>query len=548
NLLVERLHEEELFVDSHHELVVWIRVLELGLDGGWEKAPSSRESGLSPALLLRQGLQRRVEIVVGHNASQNLRISGVAGLQVGCPVLVDAKGRLAGRYASTPGHHGQRGMMPLSITRVALADEHTRVDNRCFVAVTAAWDTSVYGSRLLDSPTERGKRVRLALNLALTIENGQGTLDLSTGLFAEVCSRQSITGRRSWLAQLADAASGVLRSGISLAPAPGERHATRPAQPPAGPHAAPAAGSADDGYPPVDDPVFRVFSVTLAPVSPTRGRESLWRLNTGKKYVRGEETLLPWQPRSVRFVDEYHKMECLEAWRLVVARARERLEEIGPELHVPTADEANDMRCAVIAACTDSDGPAAELTMRQQRAYQLMHEAIQRLRTFRRVPNCALDLQQEPVQAALSEEALESLADALPTPSDGQPLSLASLRGLVRRLPQAVRPINMQGHFSRHGWMDVLDTNSVGADVWTRCWCVVERPYLFIFRDTAGHHLDNVVNISSARIAINPHVAEMVGRDSVLALYTNTNAYLLSPPVDEIQHWISAMDEWYFML
>ncbi|KAJ2579161.1 hypothetical protein GGH95_003248, partial [Coemansia sp. RSA 1836] len=32
NLLVERLHEEELFVDSQHELVLWIRVLELGLD------------------------------------------------------------------------------------------------------------------------------------------------------------------------------------------------------------------------------------------------------------------------------------------------------------------------------------------------------------------------------------------------------------------------------------------------------------------------------------------------------------------------------------
>ncbi|KAJ2716944.1 hypothetical protein H4R19_000343 [Coemansia spiralis] len=510
NLLVERLHEEELFVDSQHELVAWVRVLELGLDGAWEKAPCSRAAGLAPAFLLRQGLQRRVEIVVGHCASQHLRISGVAALHVGAPVLVDTKGCLVEQHQQQQ----QGAMAHLPHARVELADAHARVDNRCFVTVAAAWDTSVYGSRLLDSPTARGMRVRLALHLALTLENGLGTLDLSTELLAEVCSRQSITGRRSWLAQLADAAGGALRSGVGLA---------------AGADRPPAAladhtGARDSALPPTDDPVFRVFSVTLAPVNPVRGKDSLWRLNTGKKYVRGEETLLPWQPRSVRVVDEYHKMESMEAWRLVVARARERLEEIGPELRAPTTAEADEMRRAIVGAGDGSVSPAVELTMRQQRARLLVHEAIQRLRAFRRVPSCALDLQQEPVQAALSTEALETLAAA------------------------SVRPIHMQSHYCHHGWVEILDTNSAHADAWARRWCIVERPYLFVFRDRAACHLDNVVNIASARISVSPHVAEMVARDPVLALYTNTNAYLLAPPADEVQSWISAIDEWFFML
>ncbi|KAJ2762955.1 hypothetical protein IWQ57_005674, partial [Coemansia nantahalensis] len=451
NLLVERLHEEELFVDSQHEVVAWVRVLELGLDGAWERAPCSRTAGPAPAFLLRQGLQRRIEVVLGHSASQHLRIAGVAALHVGAPVLVDAQGRLADPQQQ---QQPQGPMAALPVGRVELADTRARVDNRCFVTVAAAWDTSVYGSRLLDLPTARGMRVRLALRLALTLENGLGTLDLATELLAEVCSRQSITGRRSWLAQLADAAGGALRAGIGLS-------AAAEAEQPASLSDGVPGAEAGDGFPPADAPVFRVFSVTLAPVNPTRGKESLWRLNTGKKYVRGEETLLPWQPRSVRVVDEYHKMECVEAWRLVVARARERLEEIRPELRAPTAAEADELRRAVVGAGPAGASPAVELTMRQQRTRQLVHDAVQRLQAFRRVPHCALDLQQEPVQAALSPEALESLAAAvLPSPRDGPLPSLAALRGLVRRQPQAVRPILMQGHFCHHGWMDILDTNA----------------------------------------------------------------------------------------
>ncbi|KAJ2784236.1 hypothetical protein H4R18_001224 [Coemansia javaensis] len=540
SLLVERLHEEELFVDSQHELVMWVRVLELGPDGAWERAPCSG----APAFLLRQGVQRRIEIVVGHSASQNLRICGVAELHAGGPQLVDAKGRLAG-HAAEP---ARRAMAALPVTHVTLADENARVDNRCFVAVTAAWDTSVYGSRLLDLPTERGMRVRLALHLALAIENGQGTLDLATDMYVEVCSRQSLVGRRSWLAQLTDAAAGLLRSSVGVGGSGSGSGSGAVLSPEPAPQSPAQPG---DAYPPLDDPVFRVFSVTLAPVGPSRGKESLWRLNTGKKYVRGEETLLPWQPRSVRFVDEYHAMECSEAWRLVVARSRERLEELGPELRPLGDDEARELRRAALGLADQdqdqdqdlSEPPCSptELTPRQQRARQLAQEAVRRLQAFRRVPSCALNLEQEPLQAAL--EAAEP-PGAQPSPT----LSLAALRGLVRRAPRAVRPIAMQGHFSRRGWLEVLDTNAAGADSWARRWCVVERPYLFVFRDRACHHLDNVVNISSARIAQSPHVAQMVGRDNVLALYTNTNAYLLSPPPDQIQDWISSMDEWFFLL
>ncbi|KAJ1840751.1 hypothetical protein LPJ70_004510 [Coemansia sp. RSA 2708] len=126
-------------------------------------------------------------------------------------------------------------------------------------------------------------------------------------------------------------------------------------------------------------------------------------------------------------------------------------------------------------------------------------------------------------------------------------ISLATIRQLIRRHPVCVRPILVQGHYCHRGWVDVLDTNT-GPDAWVRRWFVVERPYLFMFADKSCLHLDNVVNISSARISIDRHVSEMVGRSHVLALYTSTNSFLLNPPAGEVQQWISAIDEWYFML
>ncbi|KAJ2018975.1 hypothetical protein GGI14_001918 [Coemansia sp. S680] len=506
NLLVERLHEEELFVDSQHELVLWIRVLELGLDGQWERAPCIRAQG-SASFLLRQGLQRRVQLCIGHNTSQHLRIAGVTELSIGRPTLVDEKGRTVSQCLNP-------GMAQLPVIDVHLADRDGRLDNRCFVTATMPWDTSVYGSTLLDMPTDRGMCVRLAMSLKLEIENGEGLVELCTDIFAQVHSRQSTIGRTSgWLSALTENASEIIRSGIARI-----SDVIPPLSPPS-------------EFAPLVDPVFRVFSVTLSPVNPARGgRSNLWRLNTGKKYVRGEETLLPWQPRSVQFVDEFHRLEHIEAWRLVVARTREQIEAIGPS-NISTEDVA-----VVQRFLSEEEGSVRLLTLRQERIRRRVLEAVRKIKAFRCVPDSCLGLQQEPIQASILDSS--ELEDDL---------SMADIKRLIRRQPRSIRSVLMQGHFCYHGWVDLLDTNA-GPDQWARRWLVVERPYIFVYATKACLYLDNVINISSARISIDHHVSEMLGRQGVLALYTNTNAYLLCPPADELEKWISAIDNWFYIL
>ncbi|KAJ2656445.1 hypothetical protein IW148_005619 [Coemansia sp. RSA 1199] len=552
NLLVERLHEEELFVDSQHEIIMWIRVMELGPDGEWECAPCIK-SHISPAYLVRQGVQRRVEIIISHHASQNLRISGATELRIGNPVLVDEKGRLVSATALTPS-----ALAALPISQVQLAEENDRVDNRSFISVSAPWDTSVYGSRLLDTPTNRRMRVKLSLQLHLAVENGAEPLVLPTELYAQVYSRQSKVGR-SWLASLGETASDLVRSSMNIARIPSDFMAPTssiiPSHTPIGPSPSRMSlssysisnmslyttnsSSSDQALPPLNDPVFRVFSVTLSPINPARGKDSLWRLNTGKKYVRGEETLLPWQPRSVQFVNEYYTRERMDAWRLIVARSRSRLAEVMPSIAPLTPDERIELRSSVL----NGNVP---MSLGHQRVRNLVLEAVRRLQTFRRVPSDAatsgLGLQQDPMHSVFSTEVFATNGSP-----DSRRISLASIRQLIRRHVQLVRPIHVQGHFCHRGYVDVLDTNSE-PDMWTRRWFVVERPYLFMFTDRECVHLDNVVNISSARISIDQHVSDMVGRPNVLALYTSTNSFLISPPEEEVQQWISAIDEWYFML
>ncbi|KAJ2638093.1 hypothetical protein GGF40_001905 [Coemansia sp. RSA 1286] len=534
NLLVERLHEEELFVDSQHEVILWIRVLELGLDGQWEKAPCSA-SGPPPltAFLLRQGLQRRLEVIVGHNASRHLQILSISSIRVGCPSLIDEKGRLVGAAASI--EESNKLMARLSIANSQLGrnadseEEIGRLDNRCFVEAAASWDTSVFGSRLLNMPTDKNMRIKLSLDLTIDIANGARPLVLSTDIYAQIYTRQASISSRGWLASLTESASGLLF-----------RHASRSRNSNSNSNSIDSTGvirnnsgrasdaasmySVDttigsefyssDGNPPLSDPVFRVFSVTLSPAEPVHGKNNLWRLNTGKKYVRGEETLLPWKPRSIQYVDEFRRLETQENWRILKSRTKQHLESLG---------------------LTNNDNSrikTAEYTERQKQIFVNFYHGLVNLHQM--LNNTGNNgLRQEPTQMSVTV--------------DNEDMHNAGQISHQMRVPSNIAPISMQGHFCHRGWVDILDTNRA-PDTWIKRWFVVERPYIFSYSDKSCRFLDNVINIASARINIDPHVSEMLGRSNILALYTNTNAYLLSPPADEVQKWISAIDEWYFML
>ncbi|KAJ2783045.1 hypothetical protein GGI15_002730, partial [Coemansia interrupta] len=497
-----RLHEDELCVDSRHEVAVWLRVLEPAADGSWQPAPVS---GSPPGFTLRQGLQRRIAVTLAHSRSRHLRVAAVAAVRFGLPQALDDRGRLApADSAPAAGAMAQLPVVHVQLPDAAGSAESPRPDNRVFVRLTAAWDTSLLGCRLLDAPTPRGLRLRVPLEIALTLADGVADepLVLRTCVLATVADRQPAA-----LAAVPRALFASLASVAAL---------LQPAGAPDAPQQLPPA-----------DPVFRMFAVTLSPVFAAdaacaaetepvaQSERNLWRLNTAKAYVRGEEALLPWRPRSVRMVDAYQRHVHRDAWRLRVARTDARL-AAQPPLPASTADAA-----AVRRALTQASLP---LTPRQHRVLLLVHEAARKIAGFRCLPPArALHLQQEP-------------------PADLQ-LAPAS-RG---RRPTGVEPIEvLAGRPAHCGWVDVLDTMAHG--VWRRRWLVVQRPYVFVFADQRCAALDNVINIASARVAVDSHVCELLGRSNVLALYAASTAHMLSPPPDQLQQWIAAIDAWYFMI
>ena len=54
-----------------------------------------------------------------------------------------------------------------------------------------------------------------------------------------------------------------------------------------------------------------IFRVRLLPPL-TRSPKDLWRLDTSKKYVRGEEVLGHWKPRGISVVEDYMRLVTTE--------------------------------------------------------------------------------------------------------------------------------------------------------------------------------------------------------------------------------------------
>ncbi|KAJ1722243.1 hypothetical protein LPJ53_003316 [Coemansia erecta] len=549
-LLVGRVHEEELFVDSRHELAVWLRVLELAADGSWQPAAvaPSTAAGAPPGFTLRQGLQRRIVVTLAHSRSRHLRVAAVAAVRFAAPQPIDDKGRLLA--PSTP--PAKPAMVALPVVHASLPDAAQegsggqpppppRPDNRVFVRLTAAWDSSLVGSRLLDAPTPRGMRLRVPLEIALRL-GSLGADPAAEPLVLRTCMLATVADRQP--AALAAVPRALLASLASVAQLL---------------HPADAAGQRMHQQPallPPADPVFRMFSVTLSPTTTAtpaaastdtttaadyaaalavretvaESERNLWRLNTAKKYVRGEEALLPWRPRSVRLVDAYQRHEHRDAWRMHVARTHARLAAQPPPPATATATSPADA-LAVRRALADG---SVRLTARQHRVLLLVHEAGRKIAGFRCLPESqALHLQQEPPADVLLDAQHSAMSPA----------------SQVRRRPLAVEPIEIRaGPPALCGWVDVLDTMDPAAARWRARWLVVQRPYVFVFADRRCSALDNVVNIASARVAVDPHVCDMLGRPNVLALYAASTAHMLSPPAGQMQQWIAAIDEWFFLI
>ena len=252
-----RRSETDFVVAQTHDVVAWVQICELGPEGSYASVPTIARGNLDPgAFLLHQGLQRRVRITLSSDSGQQLPWSEFTKVRIGNVRLLDMKGRL---HESTS--------KPL-VTLPLLKDQilEFKPDGTGMLTADALWDSSIHDSDLLNRITLSNQRILLQLSWAIVVETCSDPVEFTMDI--AVMTR------------------------------------TRDARPP-------SKFMSLLGSTRILSKTSSIFRVRLSPPL-TRSPKDLWRLDTSKKYVRGEEVLGHWKPRGISMVEDYMRLVTTE--------------------------------------------------------------------------------------------------------------------------------------------------------------------------------------------------------------------------------------------
>ncbi|KAI7874930.1 kinesin-domain-containing protein [Lichtheimia hyalospora FSU 10163] len=247
----ERRPEEELLAAERHDVVARVQVCELMANGKYVPVQISAQNELDRGVfVLRQGLQRRIQITLSHTSGRQLLWTSMKNATLGRPRFLDGKGRII-----DPPNGGD----------VSIKLGHQSVvyhqDGTSELSAYASWDSSQHECPFLNCITTTNCRIILELSWQVEAEKCDKPMQFKTDIAVQIQGRTS-SAFRKLLGQ--SKSSRVLANYNSI------------------------------------------FMVHLRPPM-TRRVSQLWRLNTAGKYVRGEELLVndPWRPRGVSLVNDF---------------------------------------------------------------------------------------------------------------------------------------------------------------------------------------------------------------------------------------------------
>uniref|UniRef100_A0A8C5C5H0 plus-end-directed kinesin ATPase n=1 Tax=Gadus morhua TaxID=8049 RepID=A0A8C5C5H0_GADMO len=244
-----------------YDLMVLFEICELEANGDYIPAAVDHRGGMPchGTYLLHQGLQRRVTVTIVHESGGDIEWKDVRELVVG-------------RLRNTP-EADETIIDPniLSLNILSAGYVRPTQDDRTFYRFEAAWDSSMHNSLLLNRVTPYGEKIYMTLSAYLEMEN----CTLPTAITKDVCmvfySRDTkVTSFWTSFVSLGD------HDVISLSPS---------------------------------NRVTGVYEVSLCHLadagSPGMQRRRRRVLDTSVAYVRGEENLAGWRPRSDSLILEH---------------------------------------------------------------------------------------------------------------------------------------------------------------------------------------------------------------------------------------------------
>ncbi|XP_045905446.1 kinesin-like protein KIF1A isoform X8 [Micropterus dolomieu] len=523
-----------------YDLMVFFEICELEANGDYIPAVVDHRGGMPchGTFLLHQGLQRRITVTIVHESGGEMEWKDIRELVVG-------------RLRSTP-EADETIVDPniLSLNILSAGYVRPMQDDRTFYRFETAWDSSMHNSLLLNRVTPYGEKIYMTLSAYLEMENCTQPAVITKDICMVFYSRDTKLSASRSIRNLFG--TGSLRA---------------------------ADGNRVTG-------VYEVSLCNLADAgSPGMQRRRRRVLDTSVAYVRGEENLAGWRPRSDSLIlDHQWELEKLSLLQDVEKTKhylllREKLEStllMGQESLLSCVTEELSESPQPLEVDQEVSSSSEIATERQRelavKCLRLLTHSFNREYGHVCVSASESKISEMSVtmlRDSTSISALNTITPSSTCPSlvEGcygnaelrppTPRSRAvspspdteakkSINGASETKPRSrkfvpdIQEIRVSPIVSKKGYIHFLEPHTNG---WVKRYVVVRRPYVYIYnteRDTVERA---ILNLSSAQVEYSEDQQAMLKTPNTFAVCTEHRGILLQATNDKEMHdWLYAFN------
>ncbi|XP_073073931.1 kinesin-like protein KIF1A isoform X24 [Manis javanica] len=544
-----------------YDLLVYFEICELEANGDYIPAVVDHRGGMPcmGTFLLHQGIQRRITVTLLHETGSHIRWKEVRELVVG-------------RIRNTP--ETDESLIDPNILSLNILSsgyihpaQDDRIsfghDTRTFYQFEAAWDSSMHNTLLLNRVTPYREKIYMTLSAYIEMENCTQPAVVTKDVCMVFYSRDAKLPASRSIRNLFG--SGSLRASES-------------------------------------NRVTGVYELSLCHVadagSPGMQRRRRRVLDTSVAYVRGEENLAGWRPRSDSLIlDHQWELEKLSLLQEVEKTRhylllREKLETTqrpGPEVLSPASSEDSESRGSSSASSPlSAEGRPSPLEAPNERQRELAVKCLRLLtHTFNReythshvcvsaseskLSEMSVTLLRDPSMSPLGAATLTasstcpSLVEGrygaadLRTPQPcSQPASpepepmpevdlkppspvraTAADKEPQRPLVPDIQEVRVSPIVSKKGYLHFLEPHTAG---WAKRFVVVRRPYAYMYNSDKDAVERFVLNLSTAQVEYSEDQQAMLKTPNTFAVCTEHRGILLQANSDKDMHdWLYAFN------
>ncbi|KAM3835484.1 kinesin-like protein KIF1A isoform 17-T17 [Vipera latastei] len=547
-----------------YDLMVFFEICELEANGDYIPAVVDHRGGVPchGTFLLHQGIQRRITVTLVHETGSLIRWKEVRELVVG-------------RIRNTP--EGDESLIDPNILSLNILSsgyirpsQDDRIslgnDTRSFYQFEAAWDSSMHNSLLLNRVTPYREKIYMTLSAYIEMENCTQPAVVTKDFCMVFYSRDAKLPASRSIRNLFG--SGSLRASES-------------------------------------NRVTGVYELSLCRVadagSPGMQRRRRRVLDTSVAYVRGEENLAGWRPRSDSLIlDHQWELEKLSLLQevektrhyLLLREKLETTQRLGLDSLSSSSSEESDSRStsyvsSPISADGTPEGKPLPLDIPSERQKELAVKCLRLLtHTFNReyshshvcvsaseskLSEMSVTLLRDPSMSGLGSATLTpsstcpSLIEGHYSATEARTLQLPSraespeieltIEGEKKKSPACgpeddkeiqrllvpdIQEIRVSPIVSRKGYLHFLEPHTNG---WVKRYVVVRRPYVYIYNNDKDSVERAVLNLSSAQVEYSEDQQAMLKTPNTFAVCTEHRGILLQASNDKDMHdWLYAFN------